>query len=101
MNVKDECSTSQGTNEKCQTTTDPIELHKRQHLVNTDFSDRISLIQKYNIENNIIWSKSKESIPLDLQTIGQEKFSRSVLIYDGITCRDLVPNHAPILSMRG
>ena len=69
---------------------------KWQRLVNTDFSGRIGLIQKHNIKNNIIWSRSKESIPLDLQTIGQEKFSPSVLIYVGITCRGLVPNHAPI-----
>jgi hypothetical protein len=42
-------------------------------LINTDFSERIQLIQKNNNnKNNVIWSRSKATIPIALQTIGQK-----------------------------
>ncbi|CAF5046640.1 unnamed protein product, partial [Rotaria sp. Silwood1] len=38
----------------------------------------------------------KATIPLDLHTIGQEKYSAGVLLYDGISSRGLIPNPSPI-----
>ncbi|CAF0902003.1 unnamed protein product [Rotaria sordida] len=44
---------------------------KWKRLINTDFSGHISLVQKHNSKKNFIWSKSKTTIPLDIQTVGQ------------------------------
>ncbi len=52
---------------------------KWKRCVNTDFSGRISLLQKHNSKNNIIWSTSKTTIPLALQSVDQEKYSKTSL----------------------
>ncbi|CAF3390123.1 unnamed protein product, partial [Rotaria sp. Silwood2] len=57
---------------------------------------RISLVQKHNSKNNVIWSKDKTTIQLDLLTAEQEKYSLGVLIYGGISSRGLIPNDSPI-----
>jgi hypothetical protein len=69
---------------------------KWKRLINTDFSGRISLVQKHNSKNNVIWSTSKTTIPLELQTIGEEKYSPGVLLYGGISSCGLIPKAAPI-----
>jgi hypothetical protein len=63
--------------------------------LNTDFRARISLVQKHNSKNTIIWPKSKRTIPFDLQTVGEEKYSPSVLLYGGISSRGLIPTDSP------
>ncbi len=56
--------------------TTPTRLNSKQkRLLNTDFRARISLVQKHNSKNTIIWTKSKRTIPFDLQTVGEEKYS--------------------------
>jgi hypothetical protein len=69
---------------------------KWKRLVNTDFSGRICLLQKHNSKNNIIWSTSKTTIPLTLQSVNQEKYSPGVLLYGAISSRGLIPQAAPI-----
>jgi hypothetical protein len=69
---------------------------KRKRLVNTDFSGRVSLLQKHNSKNNIIWSTSKTTIPLALQSVHQEKYSPDVLLYGAISSRGLIPPTAPV-----
>lgn len=69
---------------------------KWKRLINTDFSGRINLVQKHNNKNSIIWSKTKTTIPLNLQTVGQVKFSPGILVYGGISSRGLIPNNSPI-----
>jgi len=64
--------------------------------MNTDFSCRVRLLQKHNSKNNIIWSTSKTTIPLALQSIDQEKYSPGVLLYGAISSRGLIPQAAPI-----
>ncbi len=64
--------------------------------MNTDFSGRVSLLQKHNSKNNIIWSTSKTTIPLALQGVYQEKYSPGVLLYGAISSRSLIPPTAPI-----
>lgn len=41
--------------------------------------------------NTVIWSKSKRTIPIDLQTVGEEKYSPGVLLYGELTSHDLIP----------
>jgi hypothetical protein len=69
---------------------------KWKRLINTDFSGRIQLIQKNNNKNNVIWSRSKATIPIELQTIGQEQFSPGVMLFGGISSRGLIPKNSPI-----
>lgn len=69
---------------------------KWKRLINTDFSGRIQLVQKHNNKNSVIWSRSKASIPIELQTIGQEKFSPGVLLYGGLSSRGLIPRNSSI-----
>jgi hypothetical protein len=69
---------------------------KWKRLINTDFSRQINLIQKNNSKNNVIWSTSKATIPLDLQTIGQQKYSAGVMLFGGISSRGLIPRRSPI-----
>ncbi len=64
--------------------------------MNTDFSPRISLVQKHNSTNTVICSKSKRTIPLDSRTVGKEKYSPVVLLYGGISFRSLIPTDSPI-----
>ncbi|CAF3859255.1 unnamed protein product [Rotaria sp. Silwood1] len=69
---------------------------KWKRLVNTDFSGRVSLLQKHNSKNSIIWSTSKTTIPLALQSVHQEKCSPGVLLYGAISSRGLIPPTAPV-----
>ncbi|CAF3875757.1 unnamed protein product [Rotaria sordida] len=69
---------------------------KWKRLVNTDFSGRVSLLQKHNSKNNIIWSTSKTTIPLALQSVHQEKCSPGVLLYGAISSRGLIPPTASV-----
>ncbi|CAF1517832.1 unnamed protein product [Rotaria sordida] len=69
---------------------------KWKRLINTDFSGRINLIQKHNSKNNIVWSRSKATIPLDLQTIGQQKYSLGIILFGAISSRGLIPKKSPI-----
>jgi hypothetical protein len=69
---------------------------KWKRLMNTDFSCRVRLLQKHNSKNNIIWSTSKTTIPLALQSIDQEKYSPGVLLYGAISSGGLIPQAAPI-----
>lgn len=69
---------------------------KWKRLINTDFSGRIQLVQKHNSKNNVIWSKSKASIPTESQTIGQEKFSPGIMLFGGLSSRGLIPRNSPI-----
>jgi hypothetical protein len=69
---------------------------KWKRLINTDFSGHINLVQKHNSKNNVIWSTSKATIPLDLQTIGQQKYSPGVILFGGISSRGLIPRSSPI-----
>jgi hypothetical protein len=69
---------------------------KWKRLINTDFSGRMQLIQKTNFKNNVVWSRSKATIPIELQTIGQEKFSPGVMLFSGISSRGLIPRNSPI-----
>jgi hypothetical protein len=69
---------------------------KWKRLVNTDFSGRVSLLQKHNSKNSIIWSTSKTTIPLALQSIHQEKYSPGVILYGGISSRGLIPPTIPV-----
>ena len=64
--------------------------------MNTDFGGKINLIQKHNSKNSVIWSSSKKSIPVPLQTVGQQKFSPGVILFGGISSSDLIPSAAPI-----
>ncbi|CAF5053335.1 unnamed protein product [Rotaria sp. Silwood1] len=63
---------------------------KWKKLINTDFSGRINLVQKHNSKNNVVWSISKATIPLDLQTIGQQKYSPGIILFGAISSRGLI-----------
>jgi hypothetical protein len=69
---------------------------KWKRLINSDFSGRINLIQKHNAKNNVIWSKNKTTIPPELLTVGQQKYSPGVMIFGSISSRGLIPNNSPI-----
>ncbi|CAF5130771.1 unnamed protein product [Rotaria sp. Silwood1] len=69
---------------------------KWKKLINTDFSGRINLVQKHNSKNNVVWSISKATISLDLQTIGQQKYSSGIILFGAISSRGLIPRRSPI-----
>ena len=69
---------------------------KWKRLINSDFSGRIKLVQNHNSENNIIWSTNKTTIPPELLTIGQEKYSPGLTIFGAISSRGLIPKDSPI-----
>jgi hypothetical protein len=77
--------------------TTPIRSNSKwKRLLNTDFSARISLVQKHNSTNTVICSKSKRTIPLDSRTVGKDKYSPVVLLYGGLSFRGLIPTDSPI-----
>ena len=64
---------------------------KWKRLVNTDFSGRVSVLQKHNSKNDIVWSSSESTIPFALQSVDKKKYSPGVLLYGAISSRGLIP----------
>jgi hypothetical protein len=60
-------------------------------MVITDFSGKIGMRQKNNSKNNVVYAADKQSIPITLSYVPEEKFESGFMLWGGLTSNGLIP----------